>query len=158
MPFRSPLRAILLGGLTVGALDGLDAIIFFGLRGVGPTRIFQAIAAGLLGRDAFQGGFPTAALGVVLHYTIATAIVAVAFLIAQQLPALTTRPIAVGACYGIGVWLVMNLVVVPLSAANPAARSAPVLINGILIHILGVGIPAWLFAAKVPRAAPQAAL
>ena len=83
---------------------------------------------------------------------------AVAFLIAQQLPALTTRPIAVGACYGIGVWLVMNLVVVPLSAANPAARSAPVLINGILIHILGVGIPAWLFAAKVPRAAPQAAL
>ncbi|MEI2718545.1 MAG: hypothetical protein V9E87_00155 [Gemmatimonadales bacterium] len=118
MPLRSPLRAILLGGLIVGALDGLDAIIFFGLRGVGPTRIFQAIAAGLLGPESFQGGFPTAALGVVLHYTIATAIVAVAFLIAQRVPALTTRPIVVGACYGIGVWLVMNLVVVPLSAAN----------------------------------------
>ena len=47
MPFRSPLRAILLGGLIVGALDGLDAIIFFGLRGVSTIRIFQAIAAGL---------------------------------------------------------------------------------------------------------------
>jgi len=158
MPLRSPLRAILLGGLIVGALDGLDAIIFFGLRGVGPTRIFQAIAAGLLGPESFQGGFPTAALGVVLHYTIATAIVAVAFLIAQQLPALTTRPIAVGACYGIGVWLVMNFVVVPLSAANGAARTAPVVINGLLIHILGVGIPAWLIAVNAPRASRQAAL
>jgi len=82
----------------------------------------------------------------------------VAFLIAQQLPALTTRPIAVGACYGIGVWLVMNFVVVPLSAANGAARTAPVVINGLLIHILGVGIPAWLIAVNAPRASRQAAL
>jgi len=28
----SPLRAITLAALTVGVLDGLDAIIFFGLR------------------------------------------------------------------------------------------------------------------------------
>jgi|CXWL01.1.fsa_nt_gi hypothetical protein len=148
MPFRSPLRAIALGGLTVGVLDGLDAIIFFGLRGVGPTRIFQAIAAGLLGPQSFQGGFPTAALGVLLHYTIATLIVAVAFEIARRIPALTTQPILVGACYGVGVWLVMNFVVVPLSAANQGPRPAAVLINGILIHILGVGIPAWLFASR----------
>ena len=151
MPFHSPLRATLLGGLIVGTLDGLDAMIFFGLRGVGPTRIFQAIAAGLLGRDAFQGGFPTAALGVLLHYTIATTIVAVAVFMARRLPALTAKPMLVGACYGIGVWLVMNLVVVPLSAANPAARTTPILLNGILIHILGVGIPAWLFASAANR-------
>lgn len=148
MPLRSPLRTILLGGLIVGALDGLDAIIFFGLRGASTIRIFQAIAAGLLGRDAFQGGLPTAALGVVLHYAIATTIVAVAYQLARRFPALTTRPIVVGACYGIGVWLVMNFVVVPLSAANGAARTAPVLINGLLIHMLGVGIPAWLVVRK----------
>lgn len=150
MPLRSPLRAILLGGLIVGALDGLDAVIFFGLRGVSTIRIFQAIAAGLLGREAFQGGLPTAALGVVLHYTIATAVVAIAYLLARRIPALTTRPILVGACYGIGVWLVMSYLVVPLSAANTAARTAPVVINGIMIHIVGVGIPAWLVARKAP--------
>lgn len=146
LPFR--FRLILLGGLTVGALDGLDAIIFFGVRGVGPTRIFQAVAAGLLGPESFQGGLPTAALGVLLHYIIATIVVGVAFLLARQTPSLTTRPILVGACYGMGVWLVMNFVVVPLSAATPAARTAPIIINGVLIHVLGVGIPAWLFAAR----------
>ena len=158
MPFRSPLRAILLGGLIVGALDGLDAIIFFGLRGVSTIRIFQAIAAGLLGPEAFQGGLATAALGVVLHYTIATTIVAVAYLLARRFPTLTTRPILVGACYGVGVWLVMSYLVVPLSAANGAARTAPVVINGIMIHIVGVGIPAWLVARKAPRTAHRVTL
>ena len=158
MLFRSPLRAILLGGLIVGALDGLDAIIFFGLRGVSTIRIFQAIAAGLLGPEAFQGGLATAALGVVLHYTIATTIVAVAYLLARRFPALTTRPILVGACYGVGVWLEMSYLVVPLSAANGAARTAPVVINGLLIHVLGVGIPAWLVAVRAPPAARRVAL
>jgi len=48
-------RAILSGGLVVGILDGLDAVIFFGLRGVRPIRIFQAIASGLLGMNLFDG-------------------------------------------------------------------------------------------------------
>ena len=42
-------RAILYGGLVVGTLDALDALIFFGLRGVAPIRIGQSIAAGVLG-------------------------------------------------------------------------------------------------------------
>lgn len=51
----SPARAIVYGGLVVGTLDILDAVIFFGLwRGVAPIRIFQSIASGLLGRAAFQ--------------------------------------------------------------------------------------------------------
>jgi len=31
-------RAILYGALVVGVLDGIDAIVFFGLRGVSPIR------------------------------------------------------------------------------------------------------------------------
>ena len=61
----SPLRAITLATLSVGVLDGLEAIIFFGLRGATSTRIFEAIAAGILGRQAaVQGGLQTALLGV----------------------------------------------------------------------------------------------
>ena len=61
----SPLRAITPATLTVGVLDGLNAIIFFGLRGATPTRIFQAIAAVIFGRQgAVQGGLQTALLGV----------------------------------------------------------------------------------------------
>jgi hypothetical protein len=139
-------RAVALGGLTVGVLDGLDAVIFFGLRGVAPARIFQAIAAGLLGPQAFQGGIRTTALGVVLHLTIATAIVAVPCLLGRRFPVLLRHPLLAGPVYGIGVWLVMNFLVIPLSAARPAARSVAVVINGLLIHVVGVGVPALLFA------------
>jgi hypothetical protein len=139
-------RAISLGGLTVGVLDGLDAVIFFGLRGVGPARIFQAVAAGLLGPRSFQGGMGTTALGVVLHFTIATTIVSVACLLARRFPILLRHAVSAGAAYGIGVWLVMNFLVIPLSAATPSAWSLPVIINGLLIHVVGVGVPALLFA------------
>lgn len=148
-------RAVVLGGLTVAVLDGLDAVIFFGLRGVAPVRIFQAIAAGLLGRQAFQGGMGTAALGLVLHLIIATSIVAVACLLARRFPPLIRHPLIAGAVYGIGVWLVMNFVVIPLSAAMPAARSAPVVINGLLVHVVGVGVPALLFARAAGAPGPD---
>ena len=71
----SPGRAILYGTIVVGSLDAIDAIVFFGLRGVRPIRIFHSIAAGLLGRSAFQGGLATALLGAFLHFFIALTIV-----------------------------------------------------------------------------------
>jgi hypothetical protein len=143
-------RAILYGGLTVGVLDGLDAIAFFGLRnGIGPLRIFRGIAGGLLGRDAAAaGGLPTAVLGVILHFAIATTIVAVFYLFSRRFPFLIRRPFVWGPIYGVAVYLAMNLVVLPLSALRGTGlpQAVPVLLNGLLIHILGVGMPSALFA------------
>src|SRR5690348_4197473 len=85
-------RAILWGTLAVGTLDALDAIVFFGLRGVTPVGIFQSIASGLLGRSAYQGGFATALLGVLLHYFIALLIVMTAVIGARWVPRLADRP------------------------------------------------------------------
>lgn len=147
----TPTRAILFGGLTVGILDGLDAIVFFGLRGVPPHRIFQAIASGLLGQPAFQGGMVTAALGVVLHFCIATTIVTVFVLLSRRLLALTNRPFLWGPLYGVAVYLVMNFIVIPLSAANSAPKPLAVVINGVLIHMVGVGLPSALFARAAMR-------
>ena len=139
-------RAILYGTLTVGTLDALDAVVFFGFRGATPIRIFQSIAAGLLGRASFSGGMPTAALGVVLHFFIAFLIVSTYVLASRRIEVLTRAPIACGLVYGVVAYLVMNLVIVPLSAAGRAPFSWPVTINGVLIHMLGVGLPASLFA------------
>jgi len=143
-------RAIVYGTLVVGTLDALDAVVFFGFRGVAPHRIFQSIAAGLLGRAAFTGGPATVALGVVLHYFIAFAIVATFVAASRYIPVLTRTPILTGLVYGVGVYLVMNLVVVPLSAAGGRPSFPwPILINGLLIHMLGVGLPSSLFARAV---------
>lgn len=139
-------RAIIYGGLVVGTLDLLDAVIFFGARGVAPIRIFQSIAAGAHGRAAFQGGWHAAALGIAFHFIIAFLIVTAACLIARQAPTLMQQPVAFGIVYGITVYFVMNYVVIPLSATTRGAFVWPVFINGILIHAFGVGIPSALFA------------
>lgn len=139
-------RALFYGALTVGTLDLLDALIFFTARGAKPIRIVQAIASGLLGPAAFQGGLRTVILGVCLHYFIASSIVATFILASWRWPGLRRRPFLWGPVYGVGVYLVMNLIVVPLSAAIPGRKTLAVIINGLLIHILGVGLPSALFA------------
>lgn len=146
----SPARALVTGGLVVGVLDILDAFVFFWLRsGVKPARILQAISAGVVGRDAaVAGGNATAALGLALHFVIAFSVVIVFWLAARAIPALVRQPFVTGALYGLAVWGVMNYVVLPLSATSgPAGLPPPaVLANGLLIHIVGVGIPAALAA------------
>jgi hypothetical protein len=144
----TPAQALLCGTLTVGTLDILDAFLFFyGYREVSPIRILQSIASGLLGRASFQGGIPTAALGLLLHFFIAFMIVLTYWLASRRMPSLARHPLLYGPLYGLAVYAVMNFVVVPLSAANSGGIPAtPVLINGLLIHALGVGLPSALFA------------
>ena len=149
-------RAILYGGLVVGALDLLDAFIFFALRnGARPIGILHSIAAGAIGRDgARAGGMPTAALGVMLHFTIAFIIAATYVVASRFLPALRKRWVVCGLAFGVLAYFVMTFVVVPLSNAGPgriafALPVVPVLINGLAIHALGVGLPAAYFAARV---------
>jgi hypothetical protein len=144
-------RALLYGTLAVGILDLLDAVVFFGLRGVQPIRIFQSIASGLLGRAAFSGGTASAALGIALHFFIAFLIVAVFFLASRRLPALVRAPILSGLIYGIGAYIVMQYIVIPLSAAGTGRFSWPVFVNGVLIHMFGVGLPASLAARAATR-------
>ena len=141
-------QAVLYGTLVVGTLDALDAIVFFGLRsGARPVRIFQGIAYGLIGPAARQGGLKTAALGLFLHYFIAFGIVVTYFLVSRRVRLLTRHPVSCGLLYGVVVYAVMNLVVLPLSkVGGPSLPAAPVLANGLLIHMFGVGLPSALFA------------
>jgi hypothetical protein len=141
-------EAVLYGTAVVGTLDALDAIVFFWLRsGVRPIRIFQGIAYGLIGPAARQGGLKTAALGLLLHYVIAFGIVATYFLVSRRVRLLTRHPVICGVLYGVAAYLVMNLVVLPLSkVGGPSLPAAPVLANGLLIHMFGVGLPSAFFA------------
>lgn len=147
----TPGRTVLLGGITVGTLDILDAIIFFGMRGVEPVQVFHSIAAGLIGRAAATaGGLTTAALGLLLHFGIATTVVAIYFVVSRWLPFLVRHPVVGGILYGPVVFLVMNLVVLPLSAAHGTGTlpTGAGLVNGLLIHVVGIGLPAALFTAR----------
>jgi hypothetical protein len=146
MQLRSPIATLLGGGILVGSIDALYAIAFWVPRGAKPTRIFQSIAAGLLGRSALEGGAATALLGVALHYFIALAIVLVYWLLSGRFEVLVRRYLLCGAVYGVGVYAFMNYVVIPLSA-NPSSRfNLTWVIWSVIVHALLIGIPAALTA------------
>jgi hypothetical protein len=139
-------KAIALGALVIGSFDATFAIVFWLPRGVAPIRIFQSIAAGLLGRAAFSGGLRSAALGVVIHFGISAAIVAVYLLASRWLPILVRQPVLCGAVYGIMVYGFMNYVVIPLSATARGRFLASWVIASIVVHAFLIGVPAALFA------------
>ena len=139
-------KAVLLGGLTVAVLDIADAIIYYGFLGATPIRIFQSIAVGVLGRSSYDGGIATALLGAALHCLISLTIVLALYLAAARYPALVRRPWVAGPIYGLGVYGVMYLVVLPLSRVGmPHFNHPGTVADEVLIHIFGVGIPAALF-------------
>jgi hypothetical protein len=136
-------RPILAGILAVAVLDILEPIIFYGFRGVPPIRIFQSVASGVLGREAYTGGVPSALLGAALHVFIASVVVIVYWRASRRLAVLTQRPLLCGILYGLAVYAVMTFVVIPLSAIGGGLRipALPALLNGIFAHIVCVGPP-----------------
>jgi uncharacterized membrane protein YagU involved in acid resistance len=113
--------AIVLGGLAAGVLDIVYAFVIYGplSYGVPPEQVLHSVAAGLIGRDAARaGGMETAALGLGLHMLIATLMAAVYVLAATRISALTKQALLWGFVYGLILYVAMNYVVVPLSAAG----------------------------------------
>ncbi|HEX6733031.1 MAG TPA: hypothetical protein VF074_23620 [Pyrinomonadaceae bacterium] len=145
------LKTILYGGLAVGVLDGLWAVILSGRRGVGPIRVFQFISSGLFGRSAFSGGVRAALLGLLIHFMIATTLAAIYYGASKRLPMLVRQAVLWGVLYGFVVYLVMNYVVLPLSAAPPLPSSIGRLLVGLIGHALVVGLPISLIARRCAK-------
>jgi hypothetical protein len=148
-------ETIVYGGLTAGVLDLADAFVVTALNGGTPTRVLHAIASGLLGRAAYDGGVATAALGLFLHFFIATAAAAVFYVASLKLSFLLRRPLVSGPIFGLCVWAVMYLIVLPITFGRPFTVSALTnLLNQLGIHALGVGLPIALWAARSARLTP----
>jgi hypothetical protein len=147
------LRAILLGGLIAGTLDITYACVFsYVRRGTRPAVILQSVASGALGKSAFDGGAKTAALGLAFHFLIATIAAALYYLASRRLRFMITQPFISGPLYGIGVYLMMNFVVLPLSAIGSRPKfPLPALIGGLLIHMFGIGLTIALVTRKYSR-------
>ena len=140
-------QAILLGGLGAGVLDFTAACVTNASRGVTPMRIGQSIASGLLGRAAFNGGYKTAALGVLLHFVIALGAATVFCFAGARLHWLLERPWLIGALFGIAVFWFMQLIVLPLSAISFKQNfSWQAVATGMIVHIICVGWPIALAA------------
>jgi len=153
---RSVIKPILLGGLIAGALDITYAFIFSYVRsGRKPTVVLQSVASGALGRSAYDGGVKTAALGLAFHFLIALIAAGVYFFASRVLRFMITRAVICGVVYGLLVYLVMNCIVLRISAIHsttwPWSYPKSVLIGGLLIHIFGIGLPIALVTRKYSK-------
>jgi len=148
--------ALIAGGLLAGAIDAASAIHSFG------WGMFYGIASGLLGSKAFPqaggGGAAIWLLGVGCHFLIAFAASAAYGGLSKWLGFLKNHLIIGGVLCGAAVWLVMNLIVLPLSAVPFPVGPFTVeqLRMGLLFHIILVGLPIaasyWFFARRARRA------
>jgi uncharacterized membrane protein YagU involved in acid resistance len=144
MSFSTPV-AILLGGLIAGTLDiGAAALI----NGRSPLVILLGIASGLLGKASFQGGLPTLVLGLGLQWLMSLIIAAVYVLVSNRIPELKQHWIAGGLAYGVGIFVVMNYMVVPLSEIGRIPQFTSWTFGGNVLAMLGFGLLIAFFARR----------
>jgi uncharacterized membrane protein len=141
---NSLLRLSVIGGLIIGLLHLLVQVgLVYGLILKSPfIGSLQYVASGVMGDAAFAGGLATALLGFVLEFVLTIIIAGVFILSADRIPFLRRNVIPGSLLYGFGVFIVMNFIVQPLSAA-PALPAPPMwlLIEIVLEHILLIGLP-----------------
>jgi hypothetical protein len=146
------MKAILGGGLIGGAFDITYACVAVWLyRCASPIRVGQSVASGLLGRDAaFAGGVSTGVLGFALHFGMALIMAAVYYAAATRIPLLVKRAVWCGPIYGLGLYLTMNFIVMPLSAIGTHGGTGPLflVIPEILVHMFLVGLTMALFTRR----------
>ena len=147
LPGRKILLAILVGGGVAGTLDLISAFISYG------WGVPRAIASGLLGSPALHGGVPAWILGVALQLFIAISAATVYCLSSRRLVFLKEHFFVCGLFFGIAVFLVMNLIVVPLSAAPFKSTTFKLagLIQGLLVHMFLIGLPIAYSARKLSK-------
>jgi hypothetical protein len=139
-------KAIVITGLITGTLDAIAPMV---VNMVGPLPLFRFIASGAFGRDAFAGGLLMAFWGLLFHYFIAFTWTTLFYLAYPRIPVLSKNKYAVGVAYGIVIWLVMNLVVLPMSnVPGMGPKTIWSVMKGASILILMVGLPISILANR----------
>lgn len=134
--------SILKAGLLAGLLDILAAFVSFYIKtGKNPVIILKFIASGVFGNAAFSGGPEMAVLGLLFHFMIALVFAAIFFILVARILPESPAKLSTGILYGLFIWLVMNLIIVPLSAAPKQSFHLPDAILNAAILMVCVGLP-----------------
>ena len=113
---KNAVSTIMLTGFITGSLDITAACIqYYSRTGKGPGNVLRFVASGFFGTKAFAGGAAMAVWGLLFHFLIAFSFTVFFFWLYPKIPVLAKNKLITGLVYGIFVWAVMNLIIVPLS-------------------------------------------
>jgi len=145
---RSPFPTIVLAAFLAGLLDLVLAIIVYSvlLDKITAVQILQSVASGAFGKAAYAGGIKMAAVGIVFHFVISLLFTIFYFLVYSRFEFLRQHGVISGIIYGIFIWMVMNLIVLPIAFSGMLPMEPSATIIGMSIIIIGVGLPIALIA------------
>ena len=137
--------------LLAGTLDILAAVIQTLVLGGSPVKMLQYIASGVFGAESFSGGSSFAAMGLAFHYVIALIWTSIFFLLYPKIKILAKTWVLSGLFWGLLIWGIMNLVVLPLSNVPQSPWNTPRAIIALLILIVAMGLPISYLAHRFYR-------
>jgi len=146
---QSDSETIFLAGLISGVLDGIAASVVFNIKlGLTPGQVMQYIASAVYGTDAFKGGAYTIIIGTALHFIIAFAAAAIFLYAYPKIKLLRSNTVSTGLAFGLGIWLFMNFLIVPITKIQPAPFNAMAALISAIWHMVLVGLPIALIVKK----------
>jgi hypothetical protein len=148
--WRSPVKVILLAGITAGCLDLFTAILVYAvvLHKVPAMQLLQGIASGVFGKDAYSGGTTMAVFGIIFHFVIAFCWVIFYFILYANVAFLRKHQLVSGILYGFFIWAVMNLGVLPIVLHRRGPIAFDAFLVGALILVVMIGIPVSYIAKR----------
>lgn len=142
-------RIILLTGLLAGTLDIVSAFLnFLAQGGDDPRKVLVFIASGVFGQRAFEPSYMMfmSVSGLVFHYLIALIWTTLYFMTYPRIHLLSSHKYLNGMAYGLIVWIIMNLVVLPLSGTPEMELIFKRVAISMGILIVAIGLPISLVA------------
>jgi hypothetical protein len=141
-------KRLLITTLIAGTLDILSAYTNgFIQTGHISRRMFQYIAGGALGlKNTLNGGAPVILLGIFIHYFIAFCFTLFFFYLYRKNRIFGLNKFVAALLYGIFIWAVMSLVVLPLSALpSRKITIGNALLDSLILAVM-IGLPVSLSA------------
>ena len=147
------LKPIAIATAVSGTLDILFAMILTVAFGREIPNMLRYVASGPVPAAADMGT-SGAILGLLVHFTLMAVMATMLMLLVRQRPQLLDSPILLGIVYGLITYAVMNLVVVPLRFDVPLPPKPLSIATQLFAHIILVGIPMALIAARYFKPRP----
>ena len=147
------LKPIAVATFISGTLDILLAMLLTLWFGREIPDMLRMVASGPFpaATDMGAGG---AILGLVVHFTLIAIMAAIFMWIVRLRPALLDAPYRTALAYGVVTYFAMNWLVVPLRFGSPLPPKTLSIVTQLFAHIVLVGIPFALVAARYLKPRP----
>ena len=137
----APVSTIIKAGLIAGTLDICSAFIYGYIKGTSPGIILKYISKTAFGKTTFTDQAILMISGLLVHFAIAMSWAIIFFILYRYIKLMRQNRVLTGIIYGLIVWTMMNVVILPLHNHKPFVFKPESSTINALILIIAIGLP-----------------